>query len=294
MSKSIVFGAVSGYDYSNIRIWLESLLRTGYEGDIGFLTYNMDTDLIIKLALSNRIKIIPVTKPVNGVIRSSKSVTDGLMVNRFIFAGNYLSKTDYDFAVFTDIRDVYFQKNPMDLVNRYSINDIIVRGENFTYEHEPWSKNNLLQTFGEDAYKLLKTKEIICAGAIAGGAGILSELFTQLYFMAFKFPYYIPGGGGADQSALNIILKSVAWERNVRNLPEFCLHAGTTTQAIEAGSGSIGREYTNGRKVSPYRDERCSIKGEYIANSLTVDFPAIIHQYDRVPEWKEFIRNKFK
>jgi hypothetical protein len=283
----VIAGAISGYDYEQVRPWLESIRRTNFQGDVILICYEIDGFTLSKLR-SEKVGCIEVKK------------VDNIMVDRFLQAWRFLNDLpEDDVVIWTDVRDVVFQKNPSDWIHKnmfFKDKSIIVGSENLTYADEPWGRNNLLESFGELHFNKIMNWPINCAGVIAGKAKVVTDLFFALYTICKNLPAEIPGGGGPDQAALNVMLSLEPY----RSITKFCTtdddwvcHLGTSMAAIEAGSGGIGqycRMY--GQPALDYFRTKMigadpKLEDGLVINPLTGAPYCIVHQYDRVPSWKD-------
>ena len=70
-------------------------------------------------------------------------------VQRFISIYQYLSANPARYVITTDVRDVVFQKNPINWLDLYLGNKTVaVASECLRYKDEPWGDNNIKETFG--------------------------------------------------------------------------------------------------------------------------------------------------
>lgn len=286
MKNCVVIGQAINYDFDNIEPWIVSLRRTGYKGKIVLL--------VNSLSLQDHVKDYDVhlvmTNPSNNV---------SSMVLRFFDIYKILDHSemsDVDFVVATDVRDVIFQEDP----NLLRVdNKIIVAKEGFTYDIEPWSKNNMKQSYGEQMFDKMKDYPIYCAGVIAGEKNLFQFLMLCLSSLGFTAPQHPLGGGGPDQAALNILLHSEVWKSFVYETEEV-IHAGTSLPGIKAGNGDIGMSYRNSPEVLEYYQSnynRSDIPENLSSNIINkkIDRPyVIVHQYNRIPEWNTEIQNEYK
>lgn len=286
MKNCVVIGQAINYDFASIEPWIVSLRRTGYKGKIVLL--------VNSLSLQDHVKDYDVhlvmTNPSNNV---------SSMVLRFFDIYKILDHSemsDVDFVVATDVRDVIFQEDP----NLLRVdNKIIVAKEGFTYDIEPWSKNNMKQSYGEQMFDKMKDYPIYCAGVIAGEKNLFQFLMLCLSSLGFTAPQHPSGGGGPDQAALNILLHSEVWKSFVYETEEV-IHAGTSLPGIKAGNGDIGMSYRNSPEVLEYYQSnynRSDIPENLSSNIINkkIDRPyVIVHQYNRIPEWNTEIQNEYK
>jgi hypothetical protein len=225
-----------------------------------------------------------------------------VMVDRFFHLYSLLEMLehpmDVDRVVMTDVRDVVFQSNPTEWLDTFFLTNtqLLVGSENMTYASEPWGRNNLKHAFGEYFLENNKAKEIYCAGVIAGTRMALKDFALNLWLICRGLNPQVPGGGGPDQAAMNIALGMEAYKYNTKfsNPTEgWVVHAGTSLPAIQAGSGGIGEEYQrNPNMPLPFvrNVDYTFTNGEVFANGSKV---TVVHQWDRVPEWRVAFEEKY-
>jgi len=265
--KTAVIGCCCNYGYQQIEPWVVSLEKSGFKGDKVLLAYNIKQDLVDILQKKDW-KVFPALNNQGNVC-----------VNRFYNLHKFLQQTSYDYIVTTDVKDVIFQLDP---IPEYRP-PIIVSSENLTYEHEPWGKSNLIQSFGEDAYELLKNKTIVNAGVLGGDPKFFSEMCHLVYKLCEYRPAYIPGGGGPDQAALNVI------KHNKLTLYDFVV---TSSWACQAGTCADPSKIDSFRKFLLEPEPKMNISGKVMTHDNKVY--SIIHQYDRVPLWRQYVEKMYR
>ena len=297
MHKKLVLGAITNYTYHDVEPWLVSLKKTGYDGDIGLIVYNMKAEEVKKLE-DKGVTIFAQSRDETGNLTYPEHPNFSIMVERFIhtwyFLGNLSEEEKPDYVLLTDVKDVIFQVDPIDEDHDYLLN---VAHENMTYENEPWSANNMKNAFGPLMYEAMRNRPIICAGVIGGHIGLIRDLCLQIYLMCRGTPSRVMGGGGPDQAALNILLSSEVWQY-VLNLDEFpsIVHMGTTTLAIKAGSGDIGYDHVkNGTDFSDkfIEEDHVVIEDGVVVSDYDAPY-AIVHQWNRVPELVTIVNRKYR
>jgi hypothetical protein len=286
LKNCLVVGQAINYDFASIEPWIVSLRRTGYNGKVVLLVNNP--------SLQDHVKDYDVH-----LVMTNPSSNVSSMVLRFFDIYKILDHnemSDVDFVVATDVKDVIFQEDP----NLLRVdNKIIVAREGFTYDIEPWSKNNMRQSYGDQMYDKMKDCPIYCAGVIAGEKNLFQFLMLCLSSLGFTAPQHPQGGGGPDQAALNILLHSEVWKNFVYETEEI-IHAGTSLPGIKAGNGDIGMSYRNSPQVLEYYQSNYNRSDipENLSSTIInkkIDRPyVIVHQYNRIPEWNVEIQKEYK
>lgn len=300
MGKDLIIGVVDNYDWDKIKYWANSIEQSGFDGYKALIVYNMDSATSKKLTTKDFI-LVGCNKydDEKGFSFENKG---SIMVDRFFHIYNFLNMLqDPDHVkrvIITDVRDVIFQSDPSQWLDTYLGNsyDLVVGSENLLYSGEPWSKNNMIQSFGEYFYSYKEHDPIYCAGVIAGSLDMMKDICLNLWMICLGLNPHVPGGGGPDQSALNIMLTfgNIMYSTLFTNSPSgWVVHAGTTLNAIRAGSGGIGEEYLKNpnMEIDFIQEVDYSITNEIIhANDMPL---TIVHQWDRVPEWKILVEDKY-
>lgn len=301
MGKDIIIGVVDNYDWDKIKYWANSIKKSGFDGYKALIVYNMDAETSKKLSNEGFIVVgcNEYDEEKGFAFDTSKR---SIMVDRFFNIHNFLNMLQEPEAVnrviITDVRDVVFQDNPTTWLDEYMLPqyNLVVGSENMLYKDEPWGRNNIIQSFGEYFYDRIKDERIICAGVIAGTLEDVRDLCLHLWLICRNMNQHIPGGGGPDQAALNIMLDSVVHKYTTfftDPVNGWVVHAGTTIDAVRAGSGGIGEAYLKDPSINlPFVSniEYSVENNKILANDKPI---TIVHQWDRVPAWKKLIEENY-
>ncbi len=296
--KKLVFGVVDRYEYSQIEPWVVSLKKSGYEGDIGLLCYNINKDTLEKLNAQG-VKLYAVNKDNNG---NTYYNDNNIMVSRFCHTYQLLEKSDYEYILFTDVRDVLFQCDPLSFPKNETPSELMLGSENIPYRLEAWNKNNMILAFGEDIYGRIQDKFVNCAGVIGGRKEALLDFFCHIYLMCKNINPHIEGGGGPDQAAMNILSNLYPWKDRIKiftGLDTWVCHAGTTDDAIYDGTNENYMSFVYKNDIEAYRllnkietRKRPVLKDGMVCNHEGLPY-AILHQYDRVASWA-VLKDKYR
>jgi hypothetical protein len=151
--------------------------------------------------------------------------------------------------------------------------------ESMKYKDEPWGNQNLMETFGPFFHERFKDNTIYNVGVLAGRGEAMRDLCAMIFAMSVNRPIPI-----VDQSTFNFMIsqepyKSVA--RYMKSEDGWAAQLGTTADPSKIN------------EFKPFLLEPSPImKDGKVATSTGKDF-TIVHQYDRVPEWKKVIEEKY-
>lgn len=310
MAKDLIIGGASGYKYDDVKYWINSIIRSGFEGDIVLAVTNVSIEELEKIAQKG-VKILAYgQKDANGNYSSNSNMPPH--VERFFHIWNFLNTTDqnYRFVITTDVRDVVFQSDPTIWMQQHlrEGRELIAAGEGLKYSDEPWGNNNYMQAFGPFFHNLIKDKQIYNVGVIAGLHRNVRDLMLQLLQMSVNRPIPI-----VDQAVYNFLLNIPTIGNNAilyDNDAGWAVNLGTTLGAIASGSGDIGMRNDPTAQLlyqAKYLCEQPEFmedgtviaprKFMYMIDPGTPEYTkepyCIVHQYDRVAGLAEKIRVKY-
>lgn len=284
--KDVVVGCITNYNFDSIKYWVNSLDRSGFTGEKIMICYNVGHDVIREL--SDRGYKVLAFKNIPEENRVGYDGEFNICLQRFhdIWAFFKYTLTDeYRYMIATDVRDVVFQSNPSDWLEK-NIGDkrINVACESIKYKDELWGRANMFHSFEAPIFDIMQDKLIFNAGTISGDCKTLVDFFLNVYMFSGRSPENVPGGGGPDQAAMNVLLNMEPF----KSITKF-------TMSEDGWAAQLGTT-ADPRKIDEYRqylveaeptlidDLVCTSKGEPFV---------IVHQYDRVPDWKKVIESKY-
>ena len=272
----LVIGFITGYKYPKIKPWVESLLNSGFTGQKMMITYNIDQDLVEQLESLDFI-VIPLTA--QGQFNIVKE--------RFLHTWQFL-KTIADkprYIISTDVADVIFQSNPSEWLEK-NLGDkkICASAESLLYKDEAWGIHNMKQSFGPIAANYMAEMPIYNAGVTAGTYEDYIDLCYNVYLLCNGAPSHVPGGGGPDQAALNLLL-------SLKPYKDITLYTNHDDGwACQCGTTVDPSKMTSFR---PHLLSPEPVWKDGVMYNSKGDKYAILHQYNRVPIINDYIRNKY-
>lgn len=293
--KDLIVGAADKYSWNQIRNWIVSIEKSGFEGDVVLLAYRID-DMTLRQCLQHpKMTVIQCTtdswaKPIDHNAKGRDTQSHQM---RFFHLWQFLKERCtqggfypvsesgfYRYVIVTDVRDVVFQSNPSQWFNQFAVQpDMFAPSEGIEYQDEPWGKENMLSGFGPYAYEDMKTRRICNVGTIAIHGDIAGHVAMNLYLLGEN--RYIPN----DQSGFNWFIYH---QMNIS--PET---VAVVTEEF-AWACQVG---TMDDPAKPFlweklKEARPTLKADGVYNSLGEKF-VIVHQYDRNPAYNAYFNKLF-
>lgn len=291
--KDLIIGGASNYTWDQLKYWVNSIKRSGFQGDVVIVGTNMTRETIDKLTEQGVMLSLYGKQQENGdIVAHSNSAPH---VERFYYLWNFLNSTStvYRYVITTDTRDVVFQRNPAEWIHaKMKVKSMIASSEGMRYKNEPWGNQNLLEAFGPYFHDQLKNNFIYNVGTLAGDANYVKGLLSFIFHLSVNRPIPI-----VDQAVFNFIVNTPPFKSDTlftTNEDSWAIQLGTTIGAVEAGKGDLGKIFidTPDKYTEIYEDKQPIIDDGVV---LTPDNKryVIVHQYDRIPELKTKIESMY-
>jgi hypothetical protein len=281
----LLFGAADQYRWEQIKPWAQSIRESGFDGDVILLVYRGDRERIATEAEKFGVEAFSVDhdnigRPIEHATRGRDTQCHQM---RFFHLWQYLTFTrpePYRFVITTDVRDVIFQRNPVEWLEQNLqpvASQIVAPSENISYEHEPWGADNMQNGFGAIVWEKAKGYTITNVGTIAGHGEAIRDLSLILWSMGEN--RFIPN----DQSSWNLLAHS--------SLLDIVWAPFSSGWAFQAGT-TIDPE-----KIEMYKEHWVEESFGYTSLDGYVycgdEKFYLVHQYDRVPGLREKILERY-
>lgn len=286
--KDLIIGCYTNYTWDQIKYWVNSIEKSGFTGDKAMIVYNSDFDTVQKL-LDNNFTIFAFQRDDTTQQFTVPPNTPHIVVQRFYDLWRYISNlpTDcqYDRIITTDVKDVVFQTNPsLWLDKNLGDSKILVSSESLQYKNEAWGNENMRQSFPM-VHDYMRDKTIWNCGVLAGNTNVIKDLFLNIYLTCLGLPSQLPGGGGPDQAALNILLSLEPYK------------SITKYAASEEGWACQAGTTADPTKIQNFRLNLLDLEPKWTGEFATTNSGkifSILHQWDRIPLWVNSIQKKYQ
>jgi hypothetical protein len=264
--KDIILAASKGYNWDQLSPWVRSLRNTGYGDDIAVILYDLQAEIVSKLQ-GYDVQVL------------STQTQDSVYNERsFDFYRALLGKT-YRYAIITDIRDVWFQSDPTKWLLSNLHKPLLACSESIRYKNEAWNRQNIKSCFPHLAEGYLD-KCVHNSGVLAGQMSFVRDLCLAIHLLAKSSRDPV-----GDQAAFNILLGLEPYKSNVQFVES------------EAGFACQCGTMADPRKIDgfkPFLLEPQPILGRKGVTTSTGSLFCIVHQYDRVPAWRDYLYGRLK
>jgi hypothetical protein len=276
--KDLIVGCATNYDWSKLKYWVNSINASGFEGDKVLILMNCDKDTAQKITDAG-FSIIAFNQDADGNLTYQSQLM--VHVERFVHIYRLLKDNQYRFVITTDVKDVVFQKNPSVWLenNLTDKEDLVFASESIKYKDEPWGRENLTQCYGQGIYEDFKNNTIFNVGVLAGRGYAMKDLVLQLFLNCINRPIPI-----VDQAVFNVMISRHPY-----------LDSSMYTQSETGWACQLGTT-ADPSKIDSFRpfllEPSPKLEGDKVVTSEGIEY-TIVHQYDRVPEWKKVIEAKY-
>lgn len=259
--KNVVIGAAMNYGVEQIKNFV-----------LSFRKYNQDDDIILIYNLNEKARIEDFAVKHNITLvdfGDYRNLSIHVVASRFIkYLDLVKDNPNYKNYLLADVRDVFFQGNPFELVSNGEHLFAFTEDPAVTIEKEKYHINMITRVFGEEELKRFAGKKIICSGTILGTREKMVNWLTI-------FCQYLQ----QIQKANPAICHEMLLDQVIANHIFYFQDNGKATEVKDNGDivGTIGHCIT-------HPDHSGDMKFVYNTVFLDGKKPSIIHQYDRSPE----------
>ena len=278
--EDLIIGCSTNYDWSKIKYWINSVNQSGFKGKKVMILMNCDIETATKVLKAGFEVISFGTDAVGNLTHQSPFMVH---VERFLHIYNYLKDNKFRYVITTDVKDVIFQKDPfiqLDNILSNTHKDLVFSSESILYKDEPWGDNNLMETFGPYILDIFKENEIYNVGVLAGRGYAMRDLALNIFLACVGKPIKI-----CDQSTFNVMISMNPYLKTSlykKSEDGWACQLGTTVDPSKID------------QFKPLLLEQSPImQDDKVVTSTGKEF-SIVHQYDRVPEWRKIIEAKYE
>lgn len=262
----IILGCITKYQPNDIKPYVESIEESGFGGKKVMMVYDVPQETIEYLKSK-------------GWELYGNELQQHIILQRFRDIYKLLEQFPKETIIWTDVKDVIFQSDPTKWIEENKKGKILAFSESITMKDDPWARVNSGTSFPME-WEWLQNKTSYCAGTIVGESEYLRDLFIDIYRWSMTTANT---DQLSDQAAYNVLI----------NLKQF----SDIVQFVNQEEGFVTQLGTVLVKKDEFRDvllEPTPIVDEnYIVKNQKREIFPLVHQYDRIPEFKQFIYQKY-
>jgi hypothetical protein len=272
-NKNLIIGGFTNYGINQLKPWVLSAKEVAGDNEVVLVTGNT-TDETVDWLRDQGVVIVPMLQ-VNNV---------PIHVLRFLSIYDYLHKywQEYNYVVTTDVKDVYFQADPFKIFDNKYYQDnnfkLVVASEGLKYKDEAWGNENLMQAYGPYVYEQFKDNEIFNVGTFGGVSEYVKDMVFNIFTNAINRPIPI-----CDQAVFNVLINTQPFKDIAFYTHDWACELGTVMDPSKI----------EGFRPNLLFSEPIWKDGEVRVPPMGATLFPIVHQYDRVPELKKFVQEKY-
>jgi hypothetical protein len=136
-----------------------------------------------------------------------------------------------------------------------------------------------MQAYGPYVHEIFKDNTIYNVGVLGGGAEYMKDLVFNIFTNAINRPIPV-----CDQAVFNVLINTQPYKDKIflaQNKHAWACQAGTMVDPSKIA------------QFRPYLLEEEPIFDNGVVWTADREMYCIVHQYDRVPEWKKFVEQKY-
>ena len=262
--KNLIIGGFTNYGINQLKPWVLSAKEVADENTDVVLVYGKTSQKTLDWLQEQGVLLWPMISVQNVPIHVLRFLS--------IYEMLRLKYMEYDYVVTTDVKDVYFQADPFKFLNSRKL---VIASEALKYKDEPWGNENLMQAYGPYVYEHFKDNEIFNVGTFGGKSEYVKDMVFNIFTNAINRPIPI-----CDQAVFNVLINTQPFKGVVTKTMQWAAELGTIMDPSKINSFRPNLLYPE----PTFEDGVVKLDG--------TPYP-IVHQYDRVPQIKKFIDEKY-
>lgn len=195
----------------------------------------------------------------------------------------FLRSSNADLFLITDVFDVVFQADPFVKMNTQDY-DLFLTAEGILVSEEPWNADVIEKVFGNEIDSC-RHQEIFCSGVIGGKKDALIKLYSMMYK---KCKSGTDDHNIKDQAALILMLAN----NQVEKYQTFTLNDAWAMHCATSGPTEFFERWGMKNNI----ERRYNVPTMIDSTVCTSDGRKfdIVHQFNRIPEWKQILTKDYE
>ena len=263
----IILGCITKYKPEDIKPYVESIEQSGFKGRKVMMVYDIPQETIDYLK-SKEWELY------------QNELQQHIILQRFRDIYKLLEQFPKDETIiWTDVKDVIFQTDPTKWIQKNMECSIMAFSESITMKDDPWACVNSGTSFPME-WEWLQNETSYCAGTIVGDVEYLRDLFINIYRWSMTTAN---SEQLSDQAAYNVLINLYPFKDCVQKVTQ---EEGFVTQL---GTVLVKKDEFKDVLLEPTP----IVSSDYIVSNQKGEVFPLVHQYDRIPKFKDFIYKKY-
>lgn len=263
----IILGCITKYKPEDIKPYVESIEQSGYSGKKIMMVYDVPQETIDYLKSK-------------GWELYGNQLQQHIILQRFRDIYKLLESFPNEIIIWTDVKDVIFQTDPTKWIEQNKTKPILAFSECITFKDDEWACVNSGTSFPME-WEWLQHLPSYCAGTIVGDSNYLRDLFINIYRWSLTTSN---SDQLSDQAAFNVLINQTQYEDIVQKVEQ---EEGFVTQL---GTVLVKKDHFGSKLLEPTP----LVDSNFIVKNQNGEVFSLVHQYDRIPQFKEFIYKKYQ
>ena len=263
----IILGCITKYKPEDIKPYVESIKQSGYSGKKIMMVYDVPQETIDYLKSK-------------GWELYGNQLQQHIILQRFRDIYKLLESFPNEIIIWTDVKDVIFQTDPTTWIEQNKTKPILAFSECITFKDDEWACVNSGTSFPME-WEWLQHLPSYCAGTIVGDSEYLRDLFISIYRWSLTTSN---SDQLSDQAAFNVLINLSQFKDIVQKVEQ---EEGFATQL---GTVLVKKDHFGDKLLEPTP----LVDSNFIVKNQKSESFCLVHQYDRIPQFKEFIYNKYQ
>jgi len=263
----IILGCITKYKPEDIKPYVESIEQSGYSGKKIMMVYDVPQETIDYLKSK-------------GWELYGNQLQQHIILQRFRDIYKLLESFPNEIIIWTDVKDVIFQIDPTTWIEQNKTKPILAFSECITFKDDEWACVNSGTSFPME-WEWLQHLPSYCAGTIVGDSEYLRDLFISIYrwSLTTSNPEQL-----SDQAAFNVLINLSQFKDIIQKVEQ---EEGFVTQL---GTVLVKKDHFGDKLLEPTP----LVDSNFIVKNQKGEVFPLVHQYDRIPQFKEFIYKKYQ
>lgn len=243
-----------------------------------FASYNYDL-YIIDASTEENVAVRNEVEAFGFKVIKRDAVYENLFIDRLIAYKEFALSHHYDRILCVDFSDIFFQKNPFEIIEKLPNDKLILTSEGVVIGDQSWNSTVINSAFGPNVLNFLSAYEVLNCGVICGNPTAISELSDIVVSEYDRLGDNIKKIYGVDQA---LILKLIYHDQKIK------------LNVVRDESPLAAHLHVQFNDPDKCRFKDIQVFGKKAVKNRDNDLFSIVHQYNRDVEMFNEVLKHFR